>query len=163
MFLNYLLWITEITHYLMFLHQNELFCSLVLVMWQVWWVWWNSSTITQGVCPTPSRWVTVRMCDVTLCDFCAMGPCGFFRSLTWKAFGTIVLGKICFVILLASYSSFSGLVFPCFIHGDDTGFTLWVELNVKSFVVCIGTILEFYFMYIFIIYSRLVEFHSSFK
>lgn len=95
--------------------------------------------------PTSSSWVNVRFWNVTLCDFCAVEPCGFFRSLTWKAFGTIALGKICFVILWDGYSSYSGLVFPCFIHGDDIGFTPWVELNIKSFVLSMERFLSLIF------------------
>lgn len=67
-----------------------------------------------------------------VCDFCAVEPCGFWRSFTWKYYFTIVVGKICLLILLDGYSSYSGLVFPCVIHKNDIGFVPWVELNMKS-------------------------------
>lgn len=49
-----------------------------------------------------------------------------------KGFWQNGIKSICFVILLDGCSSYSGLVFTCFIHGDDIGFTPWVEMNMKS-------------------------------
>lgn len=55
-----------------------------------------------------------------------------FQTLTWRAFGTTVLSQSVLWSFWGVHSSYSGLVFPCFIHGDDNGFTPWVDLNMNS-------------------------------
>lgn len=96
---------------------------------QAWWALMKFFYYYLG-CPRSYSWMNTRFWKVT-CDFCTVDPCGFWRSFTWKALGTIVLGKICFMIPLGGCSSYSGLIFPCVIHKDDIGFTPWLELNMK--------------------------------
>lgn len=124
--------------------------------------WWVSPKITWGVPGLLAEWMWGSEMDCLW--FLCCGTMWIFRTHI-KGFWQNGTESICFVILLDGYSSYSELVFPCFIHGDDIGFTLeydigWIEY--EKLALCIRTILELDFMYIFIIYSRLLEFHSSF-
>lgn len=92
--------------------------------------WWASPKITQGVPGLPVEWMWGSEIDCSW--FLCCGTMWILRTHL-KGFWQNGTESLCFVILLDGYSSYSGLVFPCSIHGDDIGFTPWVELNMKSF------------------------------